>query len=1131
MKNYQYPGVIKYTVTGFFLGFVMIIVGALLNYYHGFQGRWFHIFEFSPDFAVIVCSPIFLSLVFCFLGVRKHQLVLFNEEIKRSLSQEQIINFAADHQIQLLAKVVAQVNEAIIISDKDGRVQWINKGFTKTTGYTLDEVKGKEQCDILQGPLTDRIVAKRMNEKLDMGEAVVEELLSYHKNGSTFWLSISIKPIYDDTGSIVNFIAIQNNITNRKEREIAIEALYKEVASYKFALDQTSIVIIFNIDGKIIYVNSKCCEINELAEEALLGKDYRSISMSMRDKLIVKPIWDKLLAGNTWKGELVNRSKNGKTYWADTTIVPLLDGEGKPYRFLAIQQDITERKVLENQLITNKNSLQQAMQVARLGSWELDVDGTLCISTELRRLYNLPSEGYISVEEVFKNIHVDDLASIRENLELGRATLQKQELEYRYIIEGRVHYMLLNNNPRLNEAGEYAGAFGTVQDITAAKLSELALKKSEEEKAVVFNNTQTIICLHDMNGMLLDINPAAEKMSGYSKKEVIGLNLKLIMSSEYLKKFDEYLHAINTNQTASGTMQVFTKSGAKRVWLYQNTVYANNGNKPYVIASAIDITESVKAQNEIEKQQQFIRQIIDNSPNVIFVMNEQRQIVLSNKTFSKYYPYNEGDMPYAESLSNGADDIFLGDMDSIFEMEDGETIRLEGSLKNLATDTISWFSIINKCFKEKNGKKYILCFGTDFTGRYQVETDLMAANELVERSLKVKDQFISNMSHEIRTPLNAVIGFTDLLADTLLNKEQAGYVDIVKSASANLLALINNILDLSKIESGKLTLENLPIDINKIICDVVKILEPRAKMKGIKMGTNLDDKLPGKVMGDQLRLTQVMFNILGNAIKFTDTGTIDIDCKLVKGSDKRKDYIAFSIKDTGIGVAAEKQSDIFERFTQANTDTQRLYGGTGLGLNITKSIVDLYGGTLNMESEPGKGTTFHFILPFKKYIETQNLTEVKPYAGDRILSVNSVNPIKILLAEDNMVNAMLATQVLTRKGFNLVHVLNGELAVEAVQQHHFDLVLMDIQMPVMNGINASLAIRQLPGAMSRIPIIAMTAHSLHGEMQNCYNAGMNGYVAKPFKPDDLFNAIIEAVKKESSVNPVLNEPSEFIKIA
>ena len=251
MKNYQYFGVIKYTAAGFILGFMLIIIGVVLNYHNGFQGPWFHIFEYAPDFVIIVFSPIFLSLVFCFIGIKREQLVLFNHEIKHSLSQEQIINSAADQQIKLLAKVVAQVNEGIIISDGHGRVQWINDGFTKTTGYILDEVRGKEQGSILHGPLTDKVVAKRMTEKLITGEAVVEELLSYHKNGSTFWLSISIKPICNDAGEIVNFIAIHNNITSRKEKEIAIEALYKEVADYKFALDQSAIVIIFNIDGKL----------------------------------------------------------------------------------------------------------------------------------------------------------------------------------------------------------------------------------------------------------------------------------------------------------------------------------------------------------------------------------------------------------------------------------------------------------------------------------------------------------------------------------------------------------------------------------------------------------------------------------------------------------------------------------------------------------------------------------------------------------------------------------------------------------------------------------------------------------------------------------------------------------------
>lgn len=794
MKSYHFFGVIKFTVTGFILGIVLIIVGLLLNYNNGFHGPWFHIFDYAPDFVIIAFSPLFLSLLFYLIGFRREQLEISTEQIKYSLSNEQKINSVADQQIKVLAKVVAQVNEAIIITDGNGKVEWVNDGFTKINGFTLEEVKGKELSNILYGSITDRELIKSISEKLIIGESVMEEIQTYNKRGNPIWLSISINPIFDDTGEIVNYISIQNNITNRKGKEISIEGLYKEVANYKFALDQSAIVIIFNVDGKIIHVNRKFCEISELAEEELLGNDYRAINLSMRNKSTVTPIWNTLLAGNTWKGELINRNKNGKSYWADTTVVPLMDSHGKPYQFLAIQHDITERKELEIQFVANKNKLQQAMQIARLGSWELDADGRFTISAELRQLYQFPLEGDISIDEVYINIHTDDVERVKEKITLGKSTLQREEVEYRYFIKEHLHYMILNNYPRLDADGNYIGAFGTVQDITATKLSALALKKSEEEKSVILNNTQTIICLHDMNGIILDINATAEKMTGFNKSEIIGMSLKSIISPEYTTEFDEYIHTINNNETANGTFQIFTKAGTKLIWLYQNTVYVNEGNQPYVIASAVDITESANAQNEVEIQQQFIRHIMDNSPNVIFLLNEKRQIMLANKTFVKYYPYNEKLTPFAKELSHGADDIFLGDVDCLFEMEEGQIARMEGSLNNPATGTPSWFSIINKCFNEKNGKKYILCFGMDITGRYQVEADLIAANEMIEQSLKVKEQFISDMSNEIRTPLNAVIGFTDLLSGTNLNKKQEEYVGNVKTASGNLLALLNNIL-------------------------------------------------------------------------------------------------------------------------------------------------------------------------------------------------------------------------------------------------------------------------------------------------------------------------------------------------
>jgi CheY-like chemotaxis protein len=322
----------------------------------------------------------------------------------------------------------------------------------------------------------------------------------------------------------------------------------------------------------------------------------------------------------------------------------------------------------------------------------------------------------------------------------------------------------------------------------------------------------------------------------------------------------------------------------------------------------------------------------------------------------------------------------------------------------------------------------------------------------------------------------------------------------------------------------------MPIEVKQIIRDAVKILEPKAKGKGIQLRSIIGSNIPDKVLGDQLRLSQILFNLMGNAIKFTDVGYVEISCKMVNGPDDSKQYLAFTVKDTGIGVAMEKQNAIFERFTQANTDTGRLYGGTGLGLNIAKGIVDMHGGSLKMESTPGKGTAFHFILPFNKHEGEGEENETGTGESD-MTPQTSLPPgtnVQVLLAEDNAINAMLAKQVLENGGFTVTHVVNGALALEAVQLQHFDVILMDIQMPVMNGVAATQSIRALEGPVSKIPIVAMTAHSLYGEMQNCYNAGMTGYVSKPFKPENLYAAIIESIHIQNNNKKLSNTINDMV---
>ncbi len=1007
MKNYSYKGVLKYTGAGILLGLMLVVNAYLLNRQHGFNGPWFHIFDYSPDFSIIMLSPLILGLLFCFIGIRWQQLLAFNRQISHTLSHEQMLSSMADKQLKLLGKVVAQINEAVIISDNTGCILWTNEGFSAITGYSLEEVIGRKPDSFLIGPESQAETLSNIRLNMFKGEAVVEEMIHYKKDGSPYWAMISVKPIHNDIGDITHYISIETDITMRKEKEMDLE------------------------------------------------------------------------------------------------------------------DEISERKELEQLLLANKQKLEQAIEIAQVGAWEVDVNTrALYLSKELRTIYHIPLQANVTLDELFSRIHPDDLNLMHERIAASPHG-ETHEIEYRYLIDGEVRHMISNIAPRMNAAGEVTGYVGTVKDITQRKNFELALRKSEEEKAAVFNNAQTVICLHDTEGIILDVNPATEKHTGFTRNELIGTSLIKLIAPEFRNFFGNYLSELAKNKNASGSFQIIRKDGSKRAWLYQNALYDNKDGKPYIIASAIDITETVRAQNQIERQQQFINQIIENSPNIIFVMNDQLQLVLHNKTFSQYYHCNGKSRLSAAVLSKGENDIFLGDYHSMLELEDGEMIRLEGSMpaNENGENSIVWFNVIKKCFKDRKGKKYILGIGMDITARYQVETDLIAANEMVERSLRIKDQFIANMSHEIRTPLNAVIGFTDLLSDTHLNHEQDEYVGIIRTASQNLLSLINNILDLSRMEAGSLALKSEPMDVQQIVRDALRIVEAKAKPKGLELRCHTDEQIPATLMGDPLRLSQILLNLVGNAVKFTDEGYVEVSARLVKGPDENKHHIAFTVKDTGIGVPAEKQEAIFERFTQANTDTERLYGGTGLGLNIAKGIVDMHGGTLKMESTPGKGTSFHFILPFNRQESADSTAPATPSVQTRRFKLEPGTTVNVLLAEDNAVNAMLARQVLENAGFTVTHVNNGMEAIEQLRQASYDVILMDIQMPVLNGISATEQIRAMDGPCSQVPVVAMTAHSLYGEMQRCYNAGMNGYVSKPFKPEALFTAILEAIRQPDQTTP------------
>lgn len=385
--------------------------------------------------------------------------------------------------------------------------------------------------------------------------------------------------------------------------------------------------------------------------------------------------------------------------------------------------------------------------------------------------------------------------------------------------------------------------------------------------------------------------------------------------------------------------------------------------------------------------------------------------------------------------------------------------------------------------------------------------ELDVQKKIAERAVLAKDSFLANMSHEIRTPLNAIIGFTDLLAQTKLDSIQRDYIDSVQIAGENLLLIINDILDLSKMDTGNLAIEAQPFNLKKTLKHVYNLLKVKVP-EAIEFNLFLDADLPEIVIGDHGRLNQILVNLIGNAIKFTEEGEITVS---VKKLDETADYysLRFSIKDTGIGIAEDKLTTIFERFTQAEDSITRKFGGTGLGLSIVKQLAELQGAEIQVKSKEGRGSEFFFVINYKK----ANYTEAKkePLAEDNL------GKLKILLCEDNVINQKLAKSVIHNFGFDVDIAENGEEGIALLSKNNYDLVLMDLQMPLKDGYETAQYIRT--EMKSDIPIIAMTAHSFVGEQERCYSVGMDGYVPKPFKQLVLLETIKAVMKKEVNRTP------------
>jgi PAS domain S-box-containing protein len=553
---------------------------------------------------------------------------------------------------------------------------------------------------------------------------------------------------------------------------------------------------------------------------------------------------------------------------------------------------------------------------------------------------------------------------------------------------------------------------------------------------------------------------------------------------------------------------------------YSATVSGENGKYLGRIWNFRDITERKRAAEELGKERERLAAILENVADGILSCDAAGELTLSNRAMRELQGLPSPSVPADCRL--GHFELYLPDGTTKMAKEQKPLLRAlqEGSVQDIemvispAAGAARRLLVSGQAFYDAEGMKAgAVVVAHDITKQRENEEALHAAKESAETANRAKSQFLANMSHEIRTPMNGIIGMTDLVLDSTLDAEQREYLEMAQSSANTLLRLINDILDLSKIEAGKLDLEAIDFDLRTSIGELLKPLVLRAQAKGLELRTEIEPGVREQLIGDPFRLRQILLNFTDNALKFTKVGSVVLKVA-AEGITGGEQCLHFSVQDTGIGIPAEKQEVIFQAFAQVDGSTTRNYGGTGLGLAIASQLIAQMRGKTWIESTLGVGTTFHFTACFGLKPASSALSgRASGAVSADPCGARGSAPLRILLVEDNLVNRALATAILKKWGHSVVQAADGREALQMIGAETFDLILMDLQMPELDGFEVTRRIRALEqaGGVRRTPIAALTAHAMPGDRERCLACGMDDYISKPLRIPELI-ALLERIE-------------------
>lgn len=918
-----------------------------------------------------------------------------------------------------------------------------------------------------------------------------------------------------------------------------------ELQSLRSALDEHTLFSIIDFDGRFVEVNSGLCRVSGYSREDLIGMSHQILIPDQHPSSVWDQMWEAINAGEVWRAEVCQRAKNGSLFWISTTNIPQRNDQDQITGVISLSKDITEEKHAADALRRTRQLLDQTGRIASVGGWELDIETEeLHWTDEVFRIHEIENHQKPDLKDAINFYAPEVRDTIRKAVQEGIENHQSWDLELPLITaKGNRRWVRAMGEPLIKN-GKCQKLTGAFQDITAQHQAKSRLARTESRLSLTIKSANIGIWEWDVLENTCFFSEHYYTMLGY-EPDAFPMDYdawESLVHPDDVAGAREDLYAYLQRQDGDFAVEFRMKS-KDGAWVWIRSLgevidHDAEGNPLRMVGVHIDINHTKRLSKALE---QIVEMEAKPSLKEACVELSRHTAELFGVDFAAVVRISDENDPQHAKLVGG---VHQGESIPIIEYELAGTpchaaVRNPFMLVNdqlverYPEDTmlrdLGLRSYASVRLQDSDGQTMglmIIMHSATMPSDYKIEPTLRifaarAAAELenqrVERGLqhavreteqanRAKSEFLANMSHEIRTPMTAILGYTDLILDPASNAlDFVDHVETIKSNAKHLMTVINDILDVSKIESGRMEVEQIATNPQEIVTEVVNLMNPNALAKGLTIRTEIVNQIPQMIITDPTRFRQIILNLVSNAIKFTLEGQITLQLEYLKSHDK----LVIRCIDTGIGMTHEQRDRIaaFESFSQADGSTARKFGGTGLGLKVSSMLAGLLGGNIEIESVYGQGSSFILTLDAKTMLAERSSGGQTQSAGLGKRSAASKDALEgchVLLAEDGKDNQKLISVYLKRAGARVTIVENGQLAIDAVLGQNasdpFNLVLMDIQMPEVDGHEAT---RRLREEGCTLPIIALTAHAMPSDRVKCLNIGCDAYLAKPLNVDEL----------------------------